>query len=124
MAVRSLFPILLTRDLPRLVAFYEHALHAIVDYRFGSPDEDDYVSLRIGEASLGVGRTPDAALTGDRVALWFYVDDVDATFARWTSVGGSRVQPPGDMPWGERVAQVRDPDGNLVNLGAAAATTG
>jgi hypothetical protein len=31
------------------------------------------------------------------------------------------------MPWGERVAQVRDPGGNLVNLGAeagaAAATT-
>ncbi|TDN91362.1 VOC family protein [Microbacterium sp. BK668] len=121
MAVRSLFPILLTRDLPRLVAFYERALHAVVDYRFGSADEDDYVSLRIGAAALGVGRDPDAPASGDRIALWFYVDDVDATFSRWIASGGSARQPPDDMPWGERVAQVRDPDGNLVNLGAAPA---
>ena len=120
MAVRSLFPILLTRDLPRLVAFYEHALHAVVDYRFGSPDEDDYVSLRIGGASLGVGRTPDAPPTGDRVALWFYVDDVDATYAAWMDAGGRGDQAPADMPWGERVAQVRDPGGTLVNLGMEA----
>jgi len=119
MAVRSLFPIILTRDLPRLVSFYEHALHGVVGFRFGSPDEDDYVALKIGEASLGVGRAPDTPASGDRVALWFSVDDVDATFERWVSVGGSRVSEPAEMPWGERVAQVRDPDGNLVNLAAA-----
>lgn len=121
MAVRSLFPILLSRDLPRLVSFYEHALHGRVDYRFGSADADDYVSLTVGEASLGIGRDPvaPAAVTGDRIALWFYVDDVEAAYRRWMAAGGDTVQPPGDMPWGERVAQVRDPDGNLVNLGAA-----
>jgi uncharacterized glyoxalase superfamily protein PhnB len=122
MTVTQLFPILLTRDLPRLVAFYERTLHAIVAYRFGSADEDDYVSLTLGEASLGIGRdpeTPDAA-SGDRVALWFYVDDVDAAFRHWMEAGGDVVQEPQDMPWGERVSQVRDPDGNLVNLGAPA----
>lgn len=120
MAVRSLFPILLSRDLPRLVRFYEHALHASVTFRFGSADQDDYVSLAIDEVSLGVGRDPAAPVAGDRVALWFYVDDVDATYARWMSSGGDSVQPPAETPWGERVAQVRDPDGNLVNLGAEA----
>ncbi len=122
MAVRSLFPILLSRDLPRLVSFYEHALHGRVRYRFGSPDQDDYVSLALGEASLGIGRDPAAADggAGDRVSLWFYVDDVDAAFARWRTAGGDVVQEPADMPWGERVAQVRDPDGNLVNLGVEA----
>jgi predicted enzyme related to lactoylglutathione lyase len=24
--------------------------------------------------------------------------------------------PPNDMPWGQRVAHVHDPDGNMVNL--------
>lgn len=125
MAVRSLFPILLTRDLPRLVRFYEHALHGRVDYRFGSADEDDYVSLAIGQASLGIGRDPavPAASTGDRIALWFYVDDVESAFSRWMSAGGDVVAAPADTPWGERVAQVRDPDGNLVNLGAAASVS-
>ena len=126
MAVRSLFPILLSRDLPRLVSFYEHALHGSVSYRFGSADEDDYVSLAVGDASLGIGRDPVApgADAGDRVALWFYVDDVDTAFTRWMSAGGDVVQAPADMPWGERVAQVRDPDGNLVNLGAEASDEG
>ena len=120
MTVTQLFPILLTRDLPRLVAFYERTMHGVVEFRFGSADEDDYVSLTMGAASLGIGRdpkTPDAA-SGDRIALWFYVDDVDAVYRHWMEAGGDVVSEPQDMPWGERVAQVRDPDGNLVNLGA------
>lgn len=119
MGVRSLFPILNSRNLPQLVRFYEDALDATVEYRFASGDEDDYVSLRLGTEALGIGRVPDAATDGDRVALWFYVDDVDAAHAAWVLVGGESVQPPQDMPWGERVAQVRDPDGNLANLAAA-----
>lgn len=122
MGVRSLFPILHSRDLPRLVAFYQDALGATVEYRFASGDEDDYVSLRLGTEALGIGRVPDAATDGDRVALWFYVDDADAGFAAWTAAGGSAEQPPADMPWGERVAQVRDPDGNLVHLATAPVT--
>ena len=120
MAVRSLFPILVSRDLPRLVSFYERALHARVTYRFGSADQDDYVSLAMGEASLGIGRDSSAPSVDGRIALWFYVDDVDAAYRRWMTAGGDTVQAPGDMPWGERVAQVRDPDGNLVNLGVEA----
>jgi predicted enzyme related to lactoylglutathione lyase len=119
MTVTALYPILLTRDLPRLVSFYEHSLHGVVAYRFGDADEDDYVSLRIDAATLGIGRdeqTP-ARTAVDRIALWFYVDDVDAVFGRWMQAGGDVAQEPQDMPWGERVAQVRDPDGNLVNLG-------
>ncbi|MET0812791.1 MAG: VOC family protein [Microbacterium sp.] len=118
MGVRSLFPILNSRDLPRLVAFYEAALGATVEYRFASGDEDDYVSLAFGNEALGIGRVPDAPTEGDRFALWFYVDDVDAAYDAWSAAGGSSVQPPADMPWGERVAQVRDPDGNLANLAA------
>ena len=110
--MRSLFPILLSRDLPGLVRFYQSALGAEVGYHFGSGDQDDYVSLQIADVSLGIGR--------DRIALWIYVDDVDEAFAAWTRAGGRAEQAPEDMPWGERVAQVRDPDGNLVNLGAEA----
>src|SRR3954471_15987292 len=54
MTVTSLYPIILTRDLPRLVSFYEHSLRGVVSYRFGDAEEDDYVTLRIDAASLGI----------------------------------------------------------------------
>lgn len=127
MAVRSLFPVLLTRELPALVRFYETAVGARVTYRFRDEHgADAYAALDIDGVALGIGRDPEALLpaAGDRIALWLYVDDVDAAYAAWVRAGGRPEQPPADMPWGERVAQVRDPAGNLVNLGAEAAGEG
>lgn len=123
MTVRSLFPILATPGLARLAGFYEAALGATVAYRFPAEDGsgDVYVSLALGGgASLGIGLDPEASepAAHDRVALWFYVDDVDAAFRDALAAGGTAEREPTDMPWGERVAQVRDVDGNLVNLGA------
>lgn len=118
MPVRSLFPILSTADLPRLVEFYRYALNAVVEYRF--PDGsggDAYVSLGVGAGSLGIGADPTVPpRSGDRVALWLYVDEVDATHAAALAAGASEESPPQLMPWGERVSQVRDPDGNLLHL--------
>ncbi|MFC8680426.1 VOC family protein [Microbacterium ureisolvens] len=124
MGVRSLFPILSTRDLPRLVAFYEAGLAGTVVYRFRDDQAgaDVYVSLELGGEALGIGLDHEVAppVAHDRVALWFYVDDVDASFRAALDAGATAEREPTDMPWGERVAQVRDPDGNLVNLGAEA----
>ena len=30
--------------------------------------------------------------------------------------GGLVLGPPNDMPWGQRVAHIHDPDGNTINL--------
>jgi uncharacterized glyoxalase superfamily protein PhnB len=124
MAVQSGFPILSTRDLPRLVAFYETALGGEVGYRFTDDGADVYVSLTLGGAALGIGWDPQTppAEVGDRAALWFYVDDVDEAYAAAIEAGASPVAEPERMPWGERVARVRDPDGTLINLGAESAT--
>jgi len=120
MVVQSLFPILLTRDLPQLADFYQRALGGTIAYRFDDDSgEAAYISLALGAASLGIGRAVEVPGAGDRAALWFYVEDVDEAFRSFVAAGGSEVQPPRDMLWGERVAQVRDLDGNLVNLGAA-----
>lgn len=114
MVVRSLFPILRTRDLAGLQKFYESVFDAVEHYRF----EDVYVALTVGGGNLGIGFEPELA-SGDRVSIWFYVDDVDAVHGAAVDAGASSVMPPSDMPWGERVAQVRDPDGNLLHLGRA-----
>lgn len=50
-----------------------------------------------------------------------YVDDVDATTEAARAAGVTVVAEPVDQAWGERVAYVEDPDGNLVMLAAPVA---
>ena len=38
-------------------------------------------------------------------------------FDALVSAGATVVSRPTDMPWGERVADVTDPDGNLIHVG-------
>jgi predicted enzyme related to lactoylglutathione lyase len=44
------------------------------------------------------------------------VKDVDGLLGQVEALGGRVLGPPNDMPWGQRVAHVQDPDGNAVNL--------
>jgi uncharacterized glyoxalase superfamily protein PhnB len=54
-----------------------------------------------------------------RVSLAFLCDsttDVDATYARLVEAGQRGYKEPWDAFWGQRYAQVLDPDGNRVSL--------
>ena len=119
MAVLSGFPILLTQDLERLASFYEKAFDAKRTYAFTGDDGDAvYVSLGLGGASLGIAKDIDAGAAGERISLWFYVEEVDDAYRKALDAGASSESAPADVPWGERVARVRDPDGFLLNLGS------
>ncbi len=61
----------------------------------------------------------DGALTAAAnrsVIVEFDVADVDGAFAALAPIGEDVVLAPTTMPWGNRSALVRDPDGNVVNL--------
>lgn len=49
------------------------------------------------------------------VALWFQVDDVDATFRQWSARGVGFAHGPQKTFWGYG-AELSDPDGYLVRL--------
>jgi uncharacterized glyoxalase superfamily protein PhnB len=56
---------------------------------------------------------------GHRVALAILCDspeDVDAVYRELTGAGGEGHREPWDAFWGQRYAQVKDPDGNVVDL--------
>ena len=55
---------------------------------------------------------------GMRFEMFVYVDDVDAAIE---DLGDNNIvlREPAEMPWGERVAYVSDPDDNPVALAAA-----
>lgn len=74
------------------------------------------MTLAIGDAELGLV-AEDIDLDGSpRVLLSVDVPDVNALLPRVEEAGGRVRGPSNDMPWGQRVAHVLDPDGNPVNL--------
>ena len=110
-------PIIVTADLDRLLAFYTGLLGAEEVMRFPDDGPVFYVGLELRDSQLGI--SSDASVVpGDpgRMLLSIEVADVDALLPRVEKLGGQAPGPANDMPWGQRVAHVKDPDGNVVNL--------
>ncbi|MCV7419845.1 VOC family protein [Mycobacterium yunnanensis] len=112
----------ITRNVPRAVAFYEVLTGATPNYL-----TEDFAELVTPSATLAVsdasrvpliaGDTPTPAANGSIVEFW--VDDAEALFETLKSTYGDEldvVQPPTMMPWGNLSVLIRDPDGVLVNL--------
>jgi predicted enzyme related to lactoylglutathione lyase len=104
-------PALLTADLDRLLAFYTGVFGAKELMRQG----DFYVCLDVGGAELGFVNEANAPKPPGPILLTFAVEDVDALLPRVRELGGTAADA-NDMPWGQRVAHIQDPDGNAVNL--------
>lgn len=123
MATR-LIPMLSCGDLERSLVFYRDLLGGAEAYRFPEQGAPEFMALRIGESEIGLGPIPAQPLhgrpqrpaTGHRMELCVYVDDVDEVFARAGAAGFETVADPAPTPWGERIAWLADPDGNLVML--------
>ena len=120
--ISQVFPIISTPDLPRALAFYLGLLGGTVEFEY--PDADGqvvYAGLDLGESHLGIGLGPDLpAMPQRHISLWVYTDDCDGTVERLRAAGTPITEEPADQPWGERVARVRDPDGNELIIGQRA----
>ncbi len=110
-------PVIVTPDLDRLLRFYTSLLDAIEVSRFPQDGTPFYVALRVRDSELGLVADSDVETgTGQRMLLSVDVEDVDSVLTRVADAGGQVLGPPNDMPWGQRVAHITDPDGNTVNL--------
>jgi predicted enzyme related to lactoylglutathione lyase len=110
-------PIIATADLDRLLDFYTSVLGAVESTRVPDEGPTFFVGLTVGEADLGLVVNAEVD-TGarQRIVLSVGVDSVDDLLSRVEPAGGRVLGPPNDMPWGQRVAHIQDPDGNPVNL--------
>jgi lactoylglutathione lyase len=54
--------------------------------------------------------------SGARFEMYVYVEDLDATVAELAGAQVTILREAEDMPWGERIATVADPEGNPVAL--------
>jgi lactoylglutathione lyase len=128
MAERA-FPVLFAEHVSLTAAFYE-SLGFARHFQLPPDGEPGYVGLRRGSYELAVvsAEWPQQQYNapvgpGGRFEMFVYVTDVDQMVGRLRGDGTTILREPADMPWGERVAYVADPDGNPVALAAAPAGT-
>jgi catechol 2,3-dioxygenase-like lactoylglutathione lyase family enzyme len=117
---------LITPNVNRLVAFYQSILKIRAE-RSGEDYAEFHTSagvLAIFSAASQEKYIPGSAEGADNkgIVLEFRVADVDEEYSRLQSVVKTWVKPPTTQPWGTRSVYFRDPDGNLVNFFAPAAT--
>ena len=122
MARGAVFPIINSRDLAVARQFYEAVFGGTVAYQFPESGEPVYLTLAVGSGTIAIGLGTGPAMygetplpaTGHAVDVCLYVADLDAALAAAPAAGGDVVVPAQDMPWGERVAYLRDPDGTML----------
>ena len=111
---------LITKDVKKLVGFYEPVLGLKAVW-----SGEDYAEFRTGGAVLAIFAAeaqekyiPGSAEAGQNkgVILEFRVGDVDREYGRLQSLVKVWVKPPTTQPWGTRSIYFRDPDGNLVDF--------
>jgi predicted enzyme related to lactoylglutathione lyase len=110
-------PVIVTNDLDRLLAFYTGLLGAKEVMRFPQDGPVFYVGLSLGDSELGLSSDADVQPgSPGRMLLSIEVPDVDVLLPNVSGLGGESTSGANDMPWGQRVAHIKDPDGNVVNL--------
>ena len=113
---------IVSKDLRASIGFYR-----LLGVEFPAPDGDHVEAtlpggLRVMLDSLELMQKLDPAWTdpaGHRMGLAFECGspgEVDALHARVTAAGHASKTAPHDAFWGQRYAQVVDPDGNVVDL--------
>ena len=116
-----LTPYLTVRDARVTIAFFEAA------FGFAVRDSvnDDGVVMHVEmtyqgqlivmfapEGGFGsTAKTPKSAGAIAPQSFYLYVDDVDAVYARALAAGAKSLSAPEDQFWGDRFAQIEDPDG-------------
>jgi catechol 2,3-dioxygenase-like lactoylglutathione lyase family enzyme len=99
-------------DLARSRAWYVSTLGLKVEFEI--PDRKT-TALQDGEGFAIFLQEAAAPIAPQGCALWFQVDDVEATFAQWSARGVLFAHGPGKSFWGYG-AELADPDGYLVRL--------
>lgn len=119
------YVILYADDVSATVSFYQRAFG--LDTRFVQPS-GDYAEMETGATALGIvsrdfvaGHLRGAA--GKRGApsaeIGIVVEDVAAAVERAVGAGAEPLSEPAEMPWGQTIAYVADPNGFPVELCSA-----
>jgi PhnB protein len=111
--LRSLTMSLHPKGAPKVIDFLKRVFDA--EEVFAARDDAGTVhhaKIRIGDAMLEMGEAH-GPFQPMPPALYLYVSDVDATYRRALEAGAVSMTEPRDQAYGDRMAAVKDPFGNI-----------
>ena len=121
--MRFRYSILYVDDVPATLAFYKEAFGFAPGFLH---EGKDYGELVTGDTKLAfsakslmreIGKTPsDADPKAPSFELAFETESVAEDFARAVAAGAGPVQAPAEMPWGQVISYVSDPNGFLIEI--------
>jgi len=102
------------KDRKKLGEFYR----ALFEWELDPQDAMNYtmVGPGVGGPPEGVGGGIAQTEAAPMVTVYVQVLDLDETLRVAESMGGKTVMPPMDVPNGPTIAQLQDPEGNVIGL--------
>ena len=108
---RTVTPYLLVRDADEEVTFMKTAFGGIeANCQRNADNSVMHAEINIGDSLVMLGQAG-GPWQPRPAALYLWVDDVDATYARAIQAGATSESEPEDKPYGHRNAGVIDPNG-------------
>ncbi len=116
---KSLQASLTVKDVEASMAWYRDVVGFTVDEQHEREGKLMAVSLKAGTVRLLLGQDNGAKgwdrLKGEGFSLMLITSqDIDGIANRIKETGGTLASEPTDMPWGQRVFRVKDPDGFVL----------
>lgn len=105
--------IIATPRMQELAQFYQEGL------QLNQPQghSDNHLGFPLEGLYLGFDQVDDTAFEyPGAISLWFRVDNIEETFHRFKQLGAKVKYPPTKKPWGDVLAALIDPDGNILGL--------
>jgi predicted enzyme related to lactoylglutathione lyase len=102
------------KDRKKLSEFYR----ALFEWELNPNDAMNYtlVGPGVGGPAAGVGGGIAQSEAAPMVTVYVQVLDLDETMRKAESMGGKSVFGPMDVPDGPTIAQIQDPEGNVIGL--------
>ena len=107
----SITPYLLVKGASKLIEFLENAFGAEEIFRVPRGDEIAHAQLKIEGSMIEVADAIDK-YQPNPTAIWLFVKDSDAVYARAIKAGATSLHEPVDQDYGDREGSVKDPFGN------------
>ena len=116
----TLTPVIITKDARATLDGYVNALGIEVRETMDRPNTGNLMHawLKVGNSSLFLGQ--EAPIQGfaatERQELYLYVENAEDALKKAIDAGWEKITDPEDMFWGDRIASVKDIDGNTWKL--------